>query len=76
MPFKSQAQRRWMYSNKPAMAKRWQKHTPKGKKLPEKVKEAIENHIDAVLEGKANIRLSSVNRLFSTQLDKVLKSVQ
>ena len=37
MPFKSQAQRKWMYANKPAMAKRWSKHTPKGKKLPKKV---------------------------------------
>lgn len=36
MPFKSQAQRRWMYANEPEMAKRWEKHTPKGKKLPEK----------------------------------------
>lgn len=31
MPFKSQAQRRWMYANEPAMAKRWEKETPKGK---------------------------------------------
>lgn len=37
MPFRSQAQRAWMYANKPAMAKRWQSETPKGK-LPKKVK--------------------------------------
>ncbi len=37
MPFKSKAQRRWMYANKPEMAKKWEKHTPKSKKLPEKV---------------------------------------
>jgi len=36
MPFKSQAQRKWMYSNKPKMAKKWEDHTPKGKKLPKK----------------------------------------
>lgn len=36
MPFKSDSQRRWMYANHPAMAKRWQKETPKGD-LPEKV---------------------------------------
>ena len=36
-PFVSQAQKGWMYSNKPAMAKRWQKETPKGAKLPKKV---------------------------------------
>ena len=39
MPFKSEAQKKWMYANKPAMAKRWQGETPKGKKLPTKVKE-------------------------------------
>lgn len=38
MPFKSQAQRKWMYANKPKMAKKWSDHTPKGKKLPRKVK--------------------------------------
>jgi hypothetical protein len=38
MPFKSEAQKGWMYVNKPEMAKEWQKETPKGKKLPKKVK--------------------------------------
>jgi hypothetical protein len=38
MPFKSEAQRRWMYENDPAMARRWEKHTPKGKKLPARKK--------------------------------------
>jgi hypothetical protein len=38
MPFKSKAQRRWMYANDPEMAKRWEDETPKGKKLPEKLK--------------------------------------
>ena len=37
MPFKSQAQRKWMYSNKPKMAKLWQKET-KSKSLPKKLK--------------------------------------
>lgn len=37
MPFKSQSQRKWMYANDPAMAKKWEEHTPKGKKLPKKV---------------------------------------
>jgi len=37
MPFKSEAQRKWMYANDPKMAKKWQEHTPKGKKLPKKV---------------------------------------
>jgi hypothetical protein len=34
MPFKSQKQRAWMYATHPAMAKRWEDETPKGKKLP------------------------------------------
>ena len=36
MPFKSQAQRRFMYATMPTKAKEWEKETPK-KKLPEKV---------------------------------------
>lgn len=38
MPFKSQKQRAYMYSQKPEMAKEFEKHTPKGKKLPKKIK--------------------------------------
>ena len=37
MPFKSDAQRRWMFAKDPAMAKRWAAETPKGKQLPDKV---------------------------------------
>ncbi len=37
MPFKSQKQRAWMHTNKPKMAEKWEKETPKGKKLPKKV---------------------------------------
>lgn len=36
MPFRSQAQRRWAYANKPQMAREWQAVTPKGK-LPARV---------------------------------------
>jgi hypothetical protein len=45
MPFKSQAQKGYLYANEPDIAKRWQAETPKGKKLPKKVRhprEAIE----------------------------------
>lgn len=38
MPFKSAAQEKWMFANKPEMAKRWEAETPKWKKLPEHVK--------------------------------------
>jgi hypothetical protein len=37
MPFKSKAQRRWMMSQHPEMAKEWEKMTD-DKKLPERVK--------------------------------------
>lgn len=43
MPFKSEAQRRWMYANHPRMAREWSAHTPKGAKLPEKVKKAYQD---------------------------------
>jgi len=42
MPFKSDAQRRFMYAQHPRIAARWSEHTPKGKDLPEHVKKAVE----------------------------------
>jgi hypothetical protein len=38
MPFKSKAQRAYLYAKHPTIAARWQKETPKGKKLPQHVK--------------------------------------
>jgi hypothetical protein len=38
MPFKSQAQRGYMYAKHPEIAKEFEKHTIKGKKLPYHVK--------------------------------------
>lgn len=38
MPFKSEAQRRFLYSQHPEVAKIFAEHTPKGKKLPDHVK--------------------------------------
>jgi len=35
MPFKSKAQRAWMHSQKPELAKRWEKETPSEAALPE-----------------------------------------
>ncbi len=35
MPFKSEKQRKWMYANKPKMAKKWEKEVS-GKKLTKK----------------------------------------
>lgn len=38
MPFKSEAQRKYLYANKPELAKEFESKTPKKKKLPKKVK--------------------------------------
>ena len=50
MPFKSKAQRKWMHKNKPTMAKKWEKKTPKGSKLPKKVKK--KRYKDGVVTGE------------------------
>lgn len=38
MPFKSKSQEKWMFANKPEMAKEWAAETKDIKKLPIKVK--------------------------------------
>lgn len=38
MPFKSKAQRRYLFANKPELAKEFAKETPEDKKLPKRVK--------------------------------------
>ena len=38
MPFKSKAQRAYLYAKHPEIAKEFQAKTPKGKKLPKKVR--------------------------------------
>ena len=37
MPFKSEAQRRFLFARKPKIAKEFAKETPKGKKLVERI---------------------------------------
>ena len=39
MPYQSNAQRKLFHVRFPRLAKEWDKHTPEGEKLPEKVKE-------------------------------------
>ena len=62
MPFKSQAQRAFMYSQHPDIAKRWEKLTPKGRKLPEHVKTnkkvASKNWIAGAIKKKGSLRKS------------------
>lgn len=38
MPMKSKAQRAYLHIHEPEVASEFEKHTPKGKKLPEHVK--------------------------------------
>jgi len=38
MPFRSKSQMAYLYANEPEVAKKFAAHTPKGKKLPKKVK--------------------------------------
>jgi len=52
MPFKSEAQRRFMYAKHPEIAKRFQKHTPKGADLPEHVKKSAQEAIAEALGEK------------------------
>lgn len=42
MPFKSEAQRRYLFAKHPEVAREFADATPKGKKLPEKVKHAFD----------------------------------
>ena len=37
MPFKSKAQMKWLYANKPSLAAKFAEETPKGAKLPERI---------------------------------------
>lgn len=62
MPFKSQAQREWMWANHPDMAREWENATPKGKKLPEHVKaEAVgitDENFDREIERRFQKKMS------------------
>lgn len=44
MPFVSEDQRKYMHSQHPQIAARWEKETPKNKKLPKKVKHENYSH--------------------------------
>jgi hypothetical protein len=47
MPFVSEAQRAWMWANRPKQAAEWEKHTPTDAKLPERVSEKRKQISDA-----------------------------
>lgn len=52
MPFKSIAQKQFLYANEPAVAQKFEEHTPKGKKLPKKVKKAKSSKVQKVRKEK------------------------
>lgn len=52
MILKSQAQRAWLHINEPAVAQKFEEHTPKGKKLPKKVAKAKSGKVQKVQKGK------------------------
>lgn len=69
MPFESQAQRAWMFANKPEMAKRWAAHTPKGKRLPKRVRNrATLNALNPLKYDPT--RTSFLRRVFAAKLKK------
>lgn len=43
MPFVSSAQRRWMWSQHPGMARKWEDATPSHMSLPQHVRDAEKN---------------------------------
>lgn len=52
MPFKSKAQRRFMYSQHPELAKEFEAATPKGKKLPDRKKKRASEVLRDKIRGK------------------------
>lgn len=57
MPFKSEAQRRYLFANEPAVAREFAKKTPKGVKLPARTqeKQAGRTAVPLVATGGADI---------------------
>ena len=59
MPFKSQAQRAWMFANHPKMAKRWASHTLDSD-LPDRADEDVQTempHFDSDSLGLVDLRI-------------------
>lgn len=56
MPFVSKAQRAWMYANHPAMAEKWEEHTPKDKKLPSRVGDKVASKKCSKCKGKCSCK--------------------
>ena len=63
MPFKSQAQRAYMYANHPAIARRWEAVTPKNQRLPK------HDAVDSRSEESPNPRIQRLPRKSGKQRD-------
>ena len=55
MPFKSEAQRRFMYSQHPEIAAEFEEKTPKGRKLPEHVKKKPVRNSEPLSTGSKSV---------------------
>jgi 2'-5' RNA ligase len=68
MPLRSQAQRSYLYANHPAVAREFQRHTPKGKRLPKR-KRPISNSRGRKTPLKIDpTRTATLRRLFEAQM--------
>jgi len=75
MPFKSEAQRRWMWLNHPEMAARWEAHTPKGKKLPKYVRK-YKRRYDFDDEGwRTGIEIGKQESMLGTKVEPLRESL-
>ena len=73
MPFKSQAQRRWMYKNLPQIAQKWEKETPQGS-LPKRVKPKTKV-VDKPIETQTQEEISvNVAPFFETSIESTTEA--
>lgn len=62
-PFVSRAQERWMFANKPTMAKEWASKMPKGAKLPLHVKKKAKISINNKMKGNLGQMDTKTNKI-------------
>lgn len=56
MPFKSDAQRKYLYAKKPKVAKRFAEETPKNAKLPARARKKKSSLLNAYEEGGKRLK--------------------
>ena len=60
MPFKSEAQRRYLYAKEPAVAEEFAEHTLKGEKLPQHAKKSKGHLSKLTLKDRASARATAL----------------